>query len=98
MSDDERILVCAVRYALGKMSYVVYDVADYVARRLKTLSDNCLNVIVDAIEIKLRERHALGGKLGMDCDEEMWSQLLAILREEGELREQSRTKKIRKEK
>ena len=31
MKYEEQILICAVRYALGRMSYIVGVVAEYVA-------------------------------------------------------------------
>ena len=41
ISPDESILICAVRYALGRMSYIVGDVANYVFYKRKTLSKEC---------------------------------------------------------
>ena len=36
ITPDEQILICAVRYALGRMSYIVGDVAKYVELKRNT--------------------------------------------------------------
>ena len=41
ITPDEQILICAVRYALGRMSYIVGDVARYVESKRNTLSSQC---------------------------------------------------------
>lgn len=90
MSDEELILMCAVRYALGRQSYIVGTVVEYVARKRKILSDNCIKIIVDDIDEQMRFYHSMGQTLGMECDERRWFNLLFILREEGDLRDKSR--------
>ena len=82
ISPDESILICAVRYALGRMSYIVGEVAQYVFYKRKTLSVECINIIVRDIEEEMERYHAAGQKLGMDCDERTWKKLLEDLKGE----------------
>ena len=81
ISPDESILICAVRYALGRQSYIVGEVAQYVFYKRKNLSVECINIIVRDIEEEMERYHAAGQKLGMDCDEKIWRVLLAALKE-----------------
>lgn len=69
ISPDEIILICAVRYALGRMSYIVGEVAQYVFCKRKTLSKECIYIIIRDIEEEMKRYNAAGYKLGMDCDE-----------------------------
>lgn len=82
MTTGEQILICAVRYALGRQSYIVSVVCGYVADKRKTLSQNCLNVIIRDIEDELERFHEAGQTLGMECDERDWKKLLQILKAE----------------
>lgn len=81
MTPEETILICAVRYALGRMSYVVSDVCRYAASQKDKLSKNCINVIVRDIEEELEFYHRAGHTLGMECDEKQWLNLRDILKE-----------------
>lgn len=80
MSDDELIVACAVRYALGRMSYIVGVVCDYVASKKDTLSQNCIKIIIRDIEEEMEHYHRLGHALGMECDEKHWEKLLCELK------------------
>lgn len=82
ITDDEQILICAVRYALGRMSYIVGDVAQYVAYKRKTLSKQCIDIIIRDIEEEIQRYHRSGHTLGMQCDEMMWIRLLNVLKGE----------------
>ena len=81
MSHEEQILICAVRYALGRMSYIVGVVAEYVALKQPELSKECINIIIRDIEEELKRYHDAGQKLGMECDERTWLRLLERLKE-----------------
>ena len=83
MTVEEQILICAVRYALGRMSYIVDVVAEYVALKRKELSKECVNIIIRDIGEQLAFYHAHNSTLGMECDEKTWKNLLEVLREEG---------------
>ena len=80
MSHKEQILICAVRYALGRMSYIVGVVAEYVAVKQPELSKKCINIIIRDIEEELKRYHDAGQILGMECDERTWLRLLEKLK------------------
>lgn len=82
MAPEEQILICAVRYTLGRMSYIVGVVCDYVYFKRKTLSRECINIIIRDIEEEMERYHGSGALLGMECDERTWSRLLEALRME----------------
>ena len=81
MSHEEQILICAVRYALGRMSYIVGTVCDYVKSKRNELSDNFKNIIIKDIEESVEYHHRTGQTVGMECDEKQWVQLLNFLKE-----------------
>lgn len=70
MSDYEHMIVSAVRYALGRMTYIVNTTVEYVLKDIKEnkLSKKCLWFIKTDIE---HQEH-----LGMDCDKRDWQRLL----------------------
>ena len=47
MTDYEHMIVSAVRYALGRMTYIVEITVNYVLQEIEydKLSDQCLNII-----------------------------------------------------
>ena len=69
MSDYEHIVISAVRYALGRMTYIVEFTVNYIMQQIDKdkLSDSCLSVILE--EIKEAKN------LGMECDREKWLKL-----------------------
>lgn len=81
---DEQILICAVCYALGRQSYIVDVVAEYVWFKRKTLSEDCINVIVRDIEEEIEFCHRRGTTCGMECDERTWKNLHELLKKEGQ--------------
>lgn len=81
ISDNEHILICAVRYALGRMSYIVGIVAEYVANNRNELSENCIAIIIRDIEEEIEMCHRLGQSCGMEVDERTWVNLLRVLKE-----------------
>ena len=52
MTDYEHIVISAVRYALGRMTYIVELTVDYILEEIEydKLSDSCLNVIRNDIK------------------------------------------------
>lgn len=80
MTPEEMILICAVRYALGRMSYIVHEVCQYVTFTRKKLSENCIKIIVRDIEEELERYHEAGHLLGMECDEKEWLKLMDLLK------------------
>ncbi len=67
------ILCCAVRYALGRRTYIVGVVVDYVLAHLELLDSKTLSVMIrDIKECK---------NYGQDIDANDWMRLLAALEE-----------------
>lgn len=81
ITPDEQILICAVRYALGRMSYVVSDVIEYVHYKRQRLSPECRRIIIRDIQEEVDRYHAAGETLGMRIDENQWLKLADELKE-----------------
>ena len=71
MSDLEIIYTCAVRYGLGRRTYVTSVISDYLLKQ--DLSKKCKSVMIRSIEEC--------DDYGMDCDKESWMILLTYLKE-----------------
>lgn len=69
MTDYELIVISAVRYALGRMTYIVELTINYVLKDIEEnkLSEHCLTVIKN--DIKNAKDY------GMDCDKQQWLKL-----------------------
>ena len=79
----ETILLCAVRYAIGRKSYMPSLVIDYITPLLPYLSDNTLRLI----ENEITEYGAYEGGLGDEkIDRPYWEQFLQKIRAEREKR------------
>lgn len=52
MSDYEHMIISAVRYALGRMTYIVELTVNYVLQEIEDdkLSDQCLAIILTDIK------------------------------------------------
>ena len=75
--DFETILLCAVRYAIGRQTYIPSLVIDYITPLLPYLSDNTLRLIADEIT----EYGAYKGGLGDEkIDKPYWKQFLREIR------------------
>jgi hypothetical protein len=88
--DFDTLTVCAFRYALGRRTYIVGDVARIVAQGRSKVSPEIRNIIVrDLKEAIDRDDYAREqGRtdalpLGMDCDRKEWVRLYDLLRDEG---------------
>ena len=80
MSDEELMLVSAVRYALGRMTYMVGITCRYVTSKLPELSEHCIHIIIRDIEEEMERYHRCGQMRGMECDEKEWMRLLERLK------------------
>lgn len=76
MSEYEHMLISAVRYALGRRTYIVELTVNYVIKELPRLSDSCKKIMLD--DITEHERFGYGDA----CDERDWMRLLDALRSE----------------
>ena len=73
----ETILLCAVRYAIGRRTYIPSLVIDYITPLLPYLSDNTLRLIANEII----EHYTYEGGLGDEkIDRPYWEQFLRKIR------------------
>ena len=76
--DLQTILICAVRYSLGRATYMPRLVTDWIMEHCEgQLNENTLTVMMRDID-EMRRRHALG----MDCDITTWLRFYGWLRRE----------------
>lgn len=75
MTDYEHMVISAVRYALGRRTYIVELTVNYILEEIENdqLSDRCLDVI--RRDIKEAQNY------GMDCDKAHWIKLLNRIEE-----------------
>ena len=75
MTNYEHILISAVRYALGKKTYMVELTVNYILEEIEydKLSDECLIII--RRDVKNAEDY------GMECDRKQWIKLLNRIEE-----------------
>lgn len=74
ISDYEHMLISALRYALGRRTYIVELTCKYIEQQIPMLSDQCKAIMIDVIEQQ--------EQLGNECDREDWMQLLERLKEQ----------------
>ena len=75
--DFETILLCAVRYAIGRQTYIPSLVIDYITPLLPYLSEDVLKLIVNEIV----QRYTYEGALGDEkIDKPYWEQFLRKIR------------------
>ena len=75
--DFETILICAVRYAIGRKSYMPSVVIDYITPLLPHLSEDVLKLIVNEIVQHYTYEGALGDE---KIDKPYWEQFLRKIR------------------
>ena len=75
--DFETILLCAVRYAIGRKSYMPSRVIDYITPLLPYLSEDVLKLIADEIIGRYTYEGALGDE---KIDKPYWEQFLRKIR------------------
>ena len=73
----ETILLCAVRYAIGRKSYMPSVVIDYITPLLPHLSEDVLKLIVNEIVQHYTYEGALGDE---KIDKPYWEQFLRKIR------------------
>lgn len=69
----EEVVICAIRYALGRRTYVVEDICNYIESILPDLSIYSINIIIR--DIKDQESWGYGD----ECDKTRWMRLLDLL-------------------
>lgn len=81
MKPEEQMLISAVRYALGRQTYIVGDTCAFVKQISDKLSKKCIAILITDIEREIDWCHALGKTCGMECDEADWRKLLETLKQ-----------------
>ena len=76
ISDYEHMLISALRYALGRRTYIVELTCKYIESQMPILSDRCKDVMIKDIESQKN--------YGDECDSEDWMRLLEKLREQNQ--------------
>ncbi len=66
----ETLLICSVRYALGRSTYIVDDVCQIVRAHIPELTINAITVIMRDILIEINRKYK-----GHTCDFESWTKL-----------------------
>lgn len=87
--DLEEMLISAVRYSLGRRTYIVGDTVRFMTALLPQLSDWCINVMCRdlADEFTLAARVTTYSPLGDPCDVAEWDKFKAALESEINRRE-----------
>jgi hypothetical protein len=80
--DFEFIVIAAMRYAIGRRSYAVSLVAEYIKRQWEKLSDNCrfclkrdLEYEIDSADRGIKDGIYKEDPLGHHCDRRTWVDL-----------------------
>lgn len=76
------ILICAVRYSLGRRTYMPGLVTDYIMHAVRDLPKGTAEIMLRDI----KEQRALGERIGTsglgdDCDVKVWERFEAWLQE-----------------
>lgn len=77
--EFQTLAVCSVRYALGRMSYVVSEVAEIIKNNKERLDKNTIEVILRDIKEEMVQAARKGDFVGMDMDHKVWSDLYNLL-------------------
>lgn len=75
-SRDEQIWISAVRYALGRRTYIVKVTVDYMIERIPIMSPGCKRIIMRDIEDQVKRG------LGDECDKDDWMRLMSAIMED----------------
>ena len=71
MNEKEQIYSCAVRYGLGRMTYITGVISDFMMQQ--ELSKHCKEIMIRDIEECENYGH--------QCDKDSWMKLLDFLKE-----------------
>lgn len=70
--DFNTLIVCAVRYALGRRTYIVSSITDIAKENIGIMQTNTKRAIINSI--------LLTEDLGDSFDKKKWEELLMLLR------------------
>ena len=81
---DHLMVVAAVRYCIGRMTYIVGDCADWIIANWKDWPESTRAIIKRDIEEAFRhddidrEQNRPVKTLGMDCDRQQWERVRSL--------------------
>lgn len=75
ITDYEHMLISALRYALGRRTYIVEITMEYIEAEIPKLSEQCTKIMIG--DILQQEKYGYGD----ECDRADWMHLLAKLKE-----------------
>lgn len=65
--DFNSLIICAFRYALGRMTYTPNIISKIIQNNLEKLNNQTINLIIKELE----EAEKIED-LGMECDKDVW--------------------------
>ena len=74
LSDISAMLVSAVRYALGRRTYIVEWTCNFIKNNIHLLTDKDIQIIIQDIERQKEYGY------GNECDKKIWLSLLEFLK------------------
>lgn len=69
------ILISAVRYAVGRRTYIVGEAVGWIEKRWANLSPACKRVLLRDLKEEIERNERMPGSLGSDLDEAAWIRL-----------------------
>lgn len=73
IDGDDIVILAATRYALGRASYVVSDVVNFLLNNWNEISERNKNIILRDVKEAINQNLA-----GMECDVVQWSKILEL--------------------
>lgn len=70
------LLLCTVRYAMGRMSYITVETTDLLRKHEKDLKKEQRAQIRDEVQKELDRAERDSKTLGMDMDHRVWAKLV----------------------
>ena len=74
-SDFSLTILCAFRYALGRMTYVTDVIPEFIENNIDDILTKDINIMIKEID----EHRQWERGLGMECDERNWLRLREFL-------------------
>jgi hypothetical protein len=73
------MLLCAMRYCMGRRSYAVRSCCDYLRAHWREIDPRTRATMRRDLDDELRRYRELGATMGDDFDERAWASLLAFM-------------------
>lgn len=79
-ADLRTLLLCSIRYALGRCSYITFEIGEMLERYFPLFDKDQQLFFIKEIEEELVRHEQLGKDCGQKMDHKMWSDLAMTLR------------------